>query len=104
MALLMWLVTIVPGETPMEFVRELVRTGPSMLASWTLGQQILLSAQNDYGGAKAQVSEATYLFRSYRALRAAMVQAGEANLSSSISQFNATNAKTDFSYLESEIV
>jgi peptide/nickel transport system substrate-binding protein len=102
--LLLTLVTIVPEETPLEFVREPVGTGPYKLSNWTPGQQIVLSARDDYWGAKPEVTEATYLFRADPAVRAAMVQAGEADLSPSISQVEATNPATDFSYLDSETV
>lgn len=102
--LLLSLVTIVPEETPLEFVREPVGTGPYKLTNWTPGQQIVLTGRDDYWGAKPEVTEATYLFRADPAVRAAMVQAGEADLSPSISQVEATNPATDFSYLDSETV
>lgn len=102
--LLLTLVTIVPEETPLEFVREPVGTGPYKLTNWTPGQQIVLTSRDDYWGAKPEVTEATYLFRADPAVRAAMVQAGEADLSPSISQVEATNPATDFSYLDSETV
>lgn len=102
--LLLSLVTMVPEETPLEFVREPVGTGPYKLTDWTPGQQIVLTSRNEYWGAKPEVTQATYLFRADPAVRAAMVQAGEADLSPSISQVEATNPATDFSYLDSETV
>lgn len=102
--LLLSLVTIVPEETPLEFVREPIGTGPYKLTNWTPGQQIVLTGRDDYWGDKPEVTEATYLFRADPAVRAAMVQAGEADLSPSISQVEATNPATDFSYLDSETV
>lgn len=102
--LLMSLVTIVPENTPLEFVREPVGTGPYAMTDWTPGQQIVLTARDDYWGDKPQVTEATYLFRADPSVRAAMVQTGEADISPSISQLDATNDKTDFSYLDSETV
>lgn len=102
--LLLSLVTMVPEETPLEFVREPVGTGPYKLTNWTPGQQIVLTSRDDYWGVKPEVTEATYLFRADPAVRAAMVQAGEADLSPSISQVEATNPATDFSYLDSETV
>lgn len=102
--LLLTLVTMVPEETPLEFIREPVGTGPYKLSNWTPGQQIVLTSRDDYWGAKPEVTEATYLFRADPAVRAAMVQAGEADLSPSISQLDATNPATDFSYLDSETV
>lgn len=102
--LLMSLVTIVPEETPIEFIREPIGTGPYKLTNWTPGQEIVLSARDDYWGKKPEVTQATYLFRADPAVRAAMVQTGEADLSPSISQLDATNPATDFSYLDSETV
>jgi peptide/nickel transport system substrate-binding protein len=102
--LLLTLVTMVPEETPLEFVREPVGTGPYKLTDWTPGQQIVLTSREDYWGEKPEVTEATYVFRADPAVRAAMVQAGEADLSPSISQVEATNPATDFSYLDSETV
>ncbi|SEH26277.1 ABC transporter substrate-binding protein [Rhizobium sp. NFR12] len=102
--LLLSLVTIVPEGTPLEFIREPVGTGPYKLSNWTPGQQIVLDARDNYWGKKPAVTKATYLFRSDPAVRAAMVQTGEADLAPSISQVEATNEKTDFSYLDSETV
>jgi peptide/nickel transport system substrate-binding protein len=102
--LLLSLVTIVPDGTPLAFVREPVGTGPYKLSNWTPGQQIVLDARDDYWGKKPAVTKATYLFRADPAVRAAMVQAGEADLAPSIAQADATNDKTDFSYLDSETV
>jgi peptide/nickel transport system substrate-binding protein len=102
--LLMSLVTIVPEDTPMQFVREPIGTGPYKLANWTPGQQIVLENRADYWGKQPSVTKATYLFRADPSVRGAMVQTGEADLSPSISQMDATNPKTDFSYLDSETV
>ncbi len=102
--LLMTLLTIVPEETPVEFVREPVGTGPFALTEWTPGQQIVLTAREGYWGDKPAVTSATYLFRSDPAVRAAMVATGEADISPSIASLDATNAATDFSYLDSETV
>ncbi len=102
--LLLSLVTIVPEGTPLEFIREPIGTGPYKLSNWTPGQQIVLDSRDDYWGKKPTVTKATYLFRTDPAVRAAMVQAGEADLAPSISQVEATNEKTDFSYLDSETV
>lgn len=102
--LLMTLLTIVPEETPIEFIREPVGTGPFKLTEWTPGQQIVLTARDDYWGEKPAVTTATYLFRQDPAVRAAMVATGEADIAPSISSLDATNPATDFSYLDSETV
>lgn len=100
--LLVSLVTMVPSETPLEFVREPIGTGPYKLASWTPGQSVVLERRADYWGAQPTVEKATYVFRTDPAVAAAMVEKGEADLAPSISAVDATNPKTDVSYLNSE--
>lgn len=102
--LLLSLVSIVPEETPIEFTRAPVGTGPYVLKDWTPGQQIVLAERDGYWGDKPAVAEATYLFRADPAVRAAMVTTGEADIAPSIAALDATNPKTDFSYLDSETI
>lgn len=102
--LLMTLVTIVPSETPVEFVRDPIGTGPYVLSEWTAGQQIVLTRRDDYWGEQPEVTKATYLFRSEPAVRAGMVAAGEADIAPQITAEVADNKATDFSYLNSETV
>ncbi|SEN54398.1 peptide/nickel transport system substrate-binding protein [Paracoccus alcaliphilus] len=102
--LLLTLIAIVPEETPIEFVRDPIGTGPYALSEWTPGQRIVLSQRDDYWGEQPAVTEATYLFRADPAVRAAMVATGEADISPSIAALDATNPETDFSYLDSETV
>ncbi|MDT1060817.1 ABC transporter substrate-binding protein [Paracoccus sp. CPCC 101403] len=102
--LLLSLVTIVPEETPIEFTRQPVGTGPYAVTNWTPGQQIVLTRRDDYWGEQPKVTSATYVFRTDPAVRAAMVQTGEADIAPSISQVDATNPATDFAYLDSETV
>lgn len=100
--LLLSLVTIVPAETPLEFVREPIGTGPYKLASWEPAQSVVLERRDDYWGEKPAVEKATYVFRTDPAVAAAMVEKGEADLAPSISAVDATNPTTDVSYLNSE--
>jgi peptide/nickel transport system substrate-binding protein len=102
--LLLSVLTIVPEETPLEFVREPIGTGPFKMTEWVPSQRIVLEQRDDYWGEKPQVTQATYLFRADPSVRAAMVQTGEADISPSISDLDATNPATDFSYLDSETV
>ena len=102
--LLLTLIAIVPEETPIEFVRDPIGTGPYALSEWTPGQRIVLSQRDDYWGEAPAVTGATYLFRADPAVRAAMVATGEADISPSIAALDATNPETDFSYLDSETV
>jgi peptide/nickel transport system substrate-binding protein len=101
--LLMSVMTIVPEETPMkEYVRKPIGTGPYAMSEWTVGQRIVLDRRDDYWGEQPAVTKATYLFRTDDAVRAAMVPAGEADIVPLISQVDATNPATDFSYPNSE--
>lgn len=102
--LLMTLVTIVPSETPMEFVREPIGTGPYVLSEWQAGQHILLERRDDYWGEQPQVTSARYVFRAEPAVRAAMVETGEADIAPQITELEATNPSTDFTYPNSETV
>ncbi|MFS4439521.1 ABC transporter substrate-binding protein [Paracoccaceae bacterium GXU_MW_L88] len=100
--LLMSTMTVVPSETPVEFTREPIGTGPYMLSSWEPGQSIVLDRNDGYWGEQPSVTKATYVFRADDAVRAAMVETGEADIAPLISQTNATNPDTDFSYPNSE--
>lgn len=102
--LLMTLVTIVPSETPMEFVRDPIGTGPYVMSEWTAGQQIVLDRRDGYWGAQPAVTKATYLFRSEPAVRAGMVATGEADIAPQITAEAADNPALDFSYPNSETV
>ena len=102
MPLLMTLLTVVPSETPMEFVRDPIGTGPYVLAAWNPGQNIRLERRDDYWGDAPSVTAAEYVFRSDAAVRAAMVQTGEADIAPSISALEATDPAMDFPYLNSE--
>lgn len=102
--LLMSLVTIVPSETPMEFVRDPIGTGPYVMSEWTAGQQIVLDRRDGYWGTQPAVTKATYLFRSEPAVRAGMVATGEADIAPQITAESADNPALDFSYPNSETV
>jgi len=103
--LLMSTLTIVPtGTDPNAFVREPIGTGPYVLSEWNVGQNIILTRNDGYWGEKPEVEKATYVFRSDDAVRAAMVAAGEADISPTIAAQDATNPKTDYSYPNSETV
>lgn len=100
--LLMSTLTIVPEETPMEFTRTPVGTGPFKLTEYNVGQNIVLDRRDDYWGPAPAVTKATYVFRTDDAVRAAMVATGEADIAPLINQIDATNPATDFAYPNSE--
>ncbi|MCT4577721.1 ABC transporter substrate-binding protein [Donghicola sp.] len=99
--LLLSLLTIVPSETAIEFTREPVGTGPYVMSNWAPGQSITLERRDDYWGEAPAVSTANYVFRADPSVRAAMVQAGEADIAPSISAIDATT-DMDASYPNSE--
>lgn len=101
--LLMTTLTIVPtGTDPDAFVREPIGTGPYVLSEWNVGQNIILSRNDNYWGEAPEVEKATYVFRSDDAVRAAMVATGEADIAPNIAAQDANNEATDYSYLNSE--
>ncbi len=102
--LLMSLVTIVPSETPMEFVRDPIGTGPYVMSEWTAGQQIVLDRRDDYWGEQPAVTKATYVFRSEPAVRAGMVASGEADIAPQNTAESADNKALDFAYPNPETV
>ncbi|AQZ51186.1 ABC transporter substrate-binding protein [Martelella mediterranea] len=99
--LLLSLLTIVPSETPIEFTREPIGTGPYVLSDWTPGQSITLTRRDDYWGDAPAVETAEYVFRTDAAVRAAMVETGEADIAPSISAIDATT-DLDHAYPNSE--
>jgi len=96
---------VLPSETnPDAFVDVPVGTGPYTFDEYARGQHIKLSANPDYWGDKPVVQDATYVFRSESAVRAAMVAAGEADIAPNIALQDATEKTMDSSYPNSETV
>lgn len=99
---LMSLVMIVSPDTPMdENTNEPIGTGPYQLTDYT-PEQVVLERFDDYWGKAPEIAQATYVWRSESALRAAMVQTGEADLAPVIAVQDATNPETDSAYLNAE--
>ena len=103
--LLMSTVTVVPSETPLDQRMDVpVGTGPYTFDEYVRGQHIKLSINPNYWGETPTVTNATYVFRSDSAVRAAMVATGEADIAPSIALQDATEAGMDYSYPNSETV
>jgi len=91
-----------PGTDPEAFTNEPIGTGPFVFSEWDPAQKIVVKQFADYWGEKPQVEQATYIWRSESALRAAMVPAGEADIGTQISPQDATDPALDHSYLTGE--
>lgn len=103
--LLLSTLTVVPSETPMDsFVDTPIGTGPYTFDEYNVGQNIKLSAYENYWGEEPEVKSATYVFRTDSAVRAAMVATGEADIAPNIALQDATNPDMDYSYPNSETV
>lgn len=102
---LMSTVTITPSEVPLNERMDVpIGTGPYTFDEYARGEFIKLSANPDYWGETPTVTDATYVFRSDSAVRAAMVATGEADIAPSIALQDATDAAMDYSYPNSETV
>ncbi len=103
--MLMSTVTVTKSETSMDkFVDHPIGTGPYTFDEYERGQYIKLSAYPDYWGDAPTVQNATYVFRSDSAVRAAMIASGEADIAPNIALQDATDPSMDFSYPNSETV
>ncbi|MGH6920186.1 MAG: ABC transporter substrate-binding protein, partial [Geminicoccaceae bacterium] len=103
MPTMMGTMTIVSPNTVVgERTREPVGTGPYVFTEWNVGQNIVLERFDDYWGEQPEVETANYVWRSESAVRAAMVETGEADIAPNIAVQDATNPEMDYSYPNSE--
>ena len=79
-----------------------VGTGPYVFDSWHQGNHILLKRNDTYWGTKPVVEGARFIWRGESAVRAAMVQLGEADIAPTIALQDANDPKLDKPYLNSE--
>jgi peptide/nickel transport system substrate-binding protein len=91
-----------PNTPTGELTREPAGTGPYVFAQWRPDRDIVLERFDDYWGEQPEVEKATYVWRDESAVRAAMVAAGEADISPTIAPQDATDPELDFSYFNSE--
>jgi peptide/nickel transport system substrate-binding protein len=95
--------TVVPASTPVDqSVKNPVGTGPYVFKDWQPGQKVTLERFDGYWGAKPEVERAIFVYRGESAVAAAMVKTGEADLAPYIAVQDATNPKTDISYLNTD--
>jgi len=79
-----------------------VGTGPYVVSERGVSDPIVLERRDDYWGETPAVAKVTYLQRSESALRAAMVEVGEADIGLNIAIQDAINPETDMAYLNGE--
>ncbi|GLQ10548.1 ABC transporter substrate-binding protein [Devosia yakushimensis] len=72
--------------------REPIGTGPYSLAAWNAGQNVQLVSYDGYWGDKPAIANATITWRAESAVRAAMVDTGEAQIAYEIAPQDATSA------------
>lgn len=91
-----------PAATPNDAkTRAPVGTGPYQLTAWNEGQSVVLSAYQGYWGDKPAIPNVTILWRSESAVRAAMVDTGEAQIAFEIAPQDATT-ENDVAYPNAE--
>ena len=99
----MGVIGITGPNTPTDkLVLDPVGTGPYIFGNWVSGQEINIKRNPNYWGTKPQADGARYLWRTESSVRAAMVKVGEADIAPSIAAEDATDPKTDTSYINSE--
>ena len=88
---------------PMEGAsRTPIGTGPFTLTGWKAGESISLARRDDYWGDTPEVEAATFVWRSESAVRAAMVEKGEADIALVIAGVDADDPSMDFAYPNGE--
>lgn len=91
-----------PNQPVDAMSRAPIGTGPFRFVEWEAGNHIQVERFDDYWGEAPAVEEATYVFRSNSAVRAAMVDLGEADIGTAIAPQDATNPDLDKSFLNAE--
>ncbi len=66
-------------EADPEF-QNLVGTGPYLFDEWVKGERIVLVANPNYWGGEPEIKKVTFVFRAESSVRAAMIQADEADI------------------------
>ncbi|CAN5345775.1 ABC transporter substrate-binding protein [soil metagenome] len=80
-----------------------VGTGPYKFVSRTQGQNVKLTRYDGYWGKKPAVKDVTYVYRAEPAVRAGMIQTGEAQMAIAISKQDATKDGRTVSYKDNRI-
>jgi peptide/nickel transport system substrate-binding protein len=92
------------SQSSAEKITEPVGTGPYKFVSRTQGQSIQLTRFDGYWGPKPQIKDVTYVFRSESAVRAGMIETGEAQLATQIRAVDATDDDRTVSFSDNRIL
>lgn len=90
-----------PGTPADALSRAPVGTGPMTFVSWD-SAGISVAANEGYWGEKPAFDRALYIFRGESALRASMVEIGEADIAVDIAPQDAVDPATDIAFLNGE--
>lgn len=90
-----------PATPADQLTRSPIGTGPYAFSNWT-PEGIVLDRFAGYWGEQPAVAQASYVVRSESALRASMVEVGEADIALAISPQDATNDALDKTYPDGE--
>jgi peptide/nickel transport system substrate-binding protein len=82
-------------------IRSPVGTGPYKLSAWTPGQSVTMTAYDNYWGEKPAIKDASIIWRAESAVRAAMVETGEAQIAYEIAPQDGTS-KDDHAFPNAE--
>jgi len=74
--------------------QNMVGTGPYILKEWTHGERVVLLANPDYWGGEPPIKQVTFVWRAETAVRAAMLQAGEADIAAWLAPQDAGPVRT----------
>lgn len=102
MPTLLSFIGVASPNTPMDQMsRAPIGTGPMAFKSWD-ASGITLKRYDGYWGDKPAAATASYLFRGESALRASMVEIGEADIAADIAPQDATDPAHDVAFLNGE--
>lgn len=90
-----------PNTPADQLSRAPVGSGPMQFASWDPAG-ITVTRNENYWGEKSDFERAQYIFRGESALRASMVEIGEADIAADIAPQDATDPEHDIAFLNGE--
>jgi peptide/nickel transport system substrate-binding protein len=92
------------SQSTVQKATQPVGTGPYQFVERVQGETVRLTRFDGYWGEVPQVKDVTYLFRAEPAVRASMIQTGEADIATAISPQDATDDGSTVEYRDNRIV